>query len=96
MAKLIEEYEVPPAVFQSISPQGDGNLASVSSSSGRITFNPFPRKGTETLKTTSEEEVVDIFQSISPQGDGNIAPNYLDVRKRRNSFNPFPRKGTET
>ena len=61
-----------------------------------MSFNPLPRKGTETFPTLNHlDSAVNIFQSITPQGDGNII--WIAARQPFDfAFNPLPRKGTET
>ena len=37
----------------------------------KFSFNPLPRKGTETLRLFLDTRYTSAFQSITPQGDGN-------------------------
>ena len=60
--------------FQSITPQGDGNDSStyIRFAFELMTFNPLPRKGTETFIEKEYTKYIVDFQSITPQGDRNL------------------------
>ena len=62
---------------RTLSPQGDGNLATHWSSRRWILMlsstEPFPRKGTETPETLEQQKnLLPFNRTLSPQGDGNV------------------------
>ena len=84
--------------FQSITPQGDGNAYCFSTFSRRRqlgTFNPLPRKGTETSSFNVNRETRIAFNPLPRKGTETRRPRQ-GKRCSAYTFNPLPRKGTET
>ena len=84
-------------LFQSITPQGDGNPTSIFRYAlhQRLSIH-YPARGRK-LIFLDERVGVDAasFQSITPQGDGNIT-NIENKSAAKKVQIPLPRKGTET
>ena len=82
--------------FSIISPQGDGNSQVVLGlADSPALFQSFPRKGMETVVSTSTavSSSSPPFSIISPQGDGNKIHNSVWVAENQNFFNHFPARG---